>query len=68
MVLRGVAVSPEEVRREAKKQAGLMLHGNLNHWEPDDLIKELGQDVVDEIVDEMISIANRLLRQAQGKR
>lgn len=61
-------MSPEEVRREAKRQAGLMLHGNLNGWEPDDLVARLGQDVVDRISDEMVSIANRLLRQAEGKR
>lgn len=60
-------MTDEEIRREAKRQAGLMLVGNLNGWEPDDLIEELGQDTVDLIAHEMSNIANRLLKQGVRK-
>lgn len=59
-------MSPGEIRRLAKRHAGLMLTGNLNGWEPDDLIAQYGQEVVDEIALEMAAIANRLTRQGGG--
>jgi hypothetical protein len=55
-------VTPQEIRREAKLQAGLMLNGNLNGWEPDDLIRQVGQDNVDRIALEMMTMARRLIR------
>ncbi|HEX5705637.1 MAG TPA: hypothetical protein VFX97_20730 [Pyrinomonadaceae bacterium] len=56
-----------EIRREAKRQAGLMLVGNLNGWEPDDLVRELGQDNVDRIALEMSMLARRLIRDGSPK-
>ena len=55
-----------EIRREAKYRAGLMLMGNLNGWEPDDLIEKLGREVVDEIADEMADMARKLIQQGGG--
>lgn len=54
-------MNQRQIKREAKFRAGLMLHGNLNGWEPDDLVKTLGQDTVDKIADEMVNVANRLM-------
>ncbi len=56
-------MNQREIKREAKFRAGLMLHGNLNGWEPDDLIARLGQDTVDKIAAEMVDVANRLMEQ-----
>jgi hypothetical protein len=39
-----------------------MLNGNLNGWEPDDLIRQVGQDNVDRIALEMMTMARRLIR------
>lgn len=61
-------MNDEEIKREAKRQAGLMLIGNLNGWEPDDLVAKIGQDVVDLIAGEMSAIANRLLKQGGQRR
>lgn len=55
----------QEIKDEARRQAGLMLMGNLNGWEPDDLVRQLGQDTVDEIAVEMSVIANRLINQGR---
>lgn len=60
-------VTEEEIKKEAKRQAGLMLIGNLNGWEPDDLVRKLGQDTVDLIADEMSAIAGRLLQQGRKR-
>lgn len=54
-------MTDEEIKREARRQAGLMLVGNLNGWEPDDLVALHGQDAVDRIALEMSSIARRLV-------
>lgn len=56
-----------EIRREAKRQAGLMLVGNLNGWEPDDLVEKVGQDNVDRIALEMSRLARRLIRDGSPK-
>ena len=57
------AINPDEIRRMAKYQAGLMLMGNLNGWEPDDLVARHGQGTVDAVALEMTAIANRLKKQ-----
>lgn len=59
----GGAFGPQEIRRMAKYQAGLMLTGNLNGWEPDDLVAQYGQETVDAVALEMTAIANRLKKQ-----
>lgn len=56
----------QEIKDEARRQAGLMLMGNLNGWEPDDLVQKLGQDTVDEIAVEMSVIANRMINQGRA--
>jgi hypothetical protein len=61
-------VNRQEIKDEARRQAGLMLMGNLNGWEPDDLVRQLGQDTVDEIAVEMSVIANRLINQGRAVR
>jgi hypothetical protein len=58
-------VTEQEIKREARRQAGLMLIGNLNGWEPDDLVARLGQDDVDRVALEMSSIARHLIRQGE---
>lgn len=59
-------MTPQEVRRAAKHHAGLMLMGNLNGWEPDELVQQLGQETVDRIAQEMTSIARQLIRDGRS--
>lgn len=47
----------------AKRQAGLILDSNLNHWEPEELMAELDEDDFDYLVTEIAAIAARLIRQ-----
>lgn len=35
--------------------------GVMNGWEPDDLIERLGQDTVDEIMEEITVIARQMI-------
>lgn len=51
----------QEIKREARYQAGLLLMGELNGWEPDDLIERLGQDTVHEIAEEVTVIARKMI-------
>jgi hypothetical protein len=54
-------VNRQEIKREARYQAGLLLMGELNGWEPDDLIERLGQDTVHEIAEEVTVIARKMI-------
>lgn len=55
-----------EIRREANFRAGLILESVMGEWEPDDLVRKYGQDVVDAIATEILDIA-RSLRNRGGR-
>lgn len=54
-------MNKRELRREANFRAGLILEAALsNGWNPDDLVKEHGQDAVYAMADEILDIAKSL--------